>query len=74
MVVKDVRQNSITGESNYMGQRIIEVARADFNGDGIEDNLHFEYAWATEGTLGLGGIRVFTRNSSDGLFEEVELR
>lgn len=74
MVVKDVRQNSITVESNYMGQRIIEVARADFNGDGIEDILLFEYAWATEGTLGFGGVRVFTRTSADGLFEEVELR
>jgi hypothetical protein len=73
MVVKDVRQNSITIESNCMGQRIIEVARADFNGDGLEDILLFEYAWATEGTLGFGGIRVFTRKSADGMFEEVPM-
>lgn len=71
IVVRDVRQNSITLESNYMGQRIIEVARADFNGDGLEDILLFEYAWATKGTLGFGGIRVFTRKSADGMLEEV---
>jgi hypothetical protein len=71
MIVKSVRQNSITVESNYMGQHIVEVARADFNGDGIEDILLFEYAWATGGTLGFGGIRIFTRKSSDGMFEEV---
>lgn len=73
MVVKDVRQHSITVQSNYMGQRIIEVARADVNGDGLEDILLFEYAWATEGTLGFGRIRVFTRMSADGLFEEVPM-
>jgi hypothetical protein len=73
MVVKKVRQNSITVESNYMGQHIVEVARGDFDGDGIEDILLFEYAWATGGTLGFGGIRVFTRKSVDGMFEEVAM-
>jgi hypothetical protein len=73
VVVKKVRQNSITVESNYMGQNIIEVARADFDGDGIEDILLFEYAWATGGTLGFGKIRVFTRKSAGGMFEEVAM-
>lgn len=71
MEVKAVRQNSITVESNHMGQRIIEVARADFNGDGLEDILLFEYAWATGGTLGFGGIRILTRKSAGGVFEEI---
>ncbi|WNC89121.1 hypothetical protein RI103_15715 [Paraburkholderia sp. FT54] len=53
-----------------MGQQLIEVARADFNGDGIEDVLIFEYAWATGGTFGAGNIRILTRESADGLFED----
>lgn len=71
MEVKVVRQNSIVVESNHMGQRIIEVARADFNGDGLEDILLFEYAWAIGGTLGFGGIRILTRKSAGGVFEEI---
>lgn len=73
LVVKDVKQNSIAVESLGMGHRLIEVARADFNNDGVEDVLLFEYAWATGGTLGFGGVKVITRKSADGMFEEVSL-
>lgn len=54
-----------------MGQQLIEVARADFNNDGIEDILLFEYCYATHGTLGFGGIRILTRKTENGLFEIV---
>jgi hypothetical protein len=55
-----------------MGQQLVEVARADFNGDGVEDMLVFEYCYATHGTLGFGGIRILTRKSANGKFEIVE--
>jgi hypothetical protein len=54
-----------------MGQQLIEVARADFNGDGIEEILLFEYTWAIGGTFGAGGMRILTRKNEDALFEEV---
>ena len=74
LVVKMVRQNFLTiVEPHGMGQQLVEVVRADFNGDGIEDILLFEYCFATGGTLGFGGIRILTRKSTDGKFEEVEL-
>jgi len=52
-----------------MGQQLVEVARADFNGDGCEDILLFEYCYATHGTLGFGGVRILSRRSIDGKFE-----
>lgn len=54
-----------------MGQQLIEVARADFNGDGIEDILLFEYCYATHGTFGFGGITIIISRRADGLFEPI---
>jgi hypothetical protein len=54
------------------GQQLIEVARADFNGDGIEDNLLFAYCYATHGTLGFGGVTIITRTGPDRVFERIE--
>ncbi|MCP9844322.1 hypothetical protein KBY77_11645 [Synechococcus sp. Cruz-7E5] len=54
-----------------MGQQLVEVARADFNGDGLEDILLFEYCFATEGTLGCGSVRIITRTSSTGMLETI---
>jgi hypothetical protein len=72
LVVKRLRQNLLQiQEPEGMGQQLVEVARADFNGDGIEDILLFEYCYATHGTLGYGGIRIITRKSPDGQFEVV---
>lgn len=69
LVVKRVGNNLLqVQEVEGMGQQLIEVARADFNGDGVEDILLFEYCYATHGTLGYGGIRVITRLASDGNF------
>jgi hypothetical protein len=69
LVVKRVGNNLLQiQEPEGMGQQLIEVARADFNGDGLEDILLFEYCYATHGTLGYGGIRVITRLTGDGKF------
>ena len=74
IVIDAVRQNFLrVTQPGIMGQQLIEVARADFNGDGIEEILLFEYEWAVGGTFGAGGIRILTRTSEDGLFEEVLL-
>jgi hypothetical protein len=70
IVIKRLRQNTLCVEEREgMGQQLIEVARADFNGDGIEDILVFEYCYATHGTLGFGGVRVLARKTANGLFE-----
>ncbi|MFV8799056.1 HNH endonuclease [Yersinia sp. LJYL362] len=69
LTIKRVSQNLLRIESSSMGQQLIEVIRADFNSDGIEDILLFEYCYATEGTLGFGGVKMITRFSSTGMFE-----
>lgn len=69
MFVRRIKSNLLVIETDWMGQQLVEVARADFNLDGIEDMLLFEYCYATHGTLGYGSIRVLTRKSKDSLFE-----
>ena len=70
LVIKRLRQNLLQiQEPEGMGQQLVEVARSDFNGDGIEDVLLFEYCYATHGTMGFGGIRILTRLSPNGKFE-----
>ncbi|OGU18901.1 MAG: hypothetical protein A2X85_00645 [Geobacteraceae bacterium GWF2_54_21] len=67
--VRNVTSNSFNVESEYMGHSLVEAVRADFNNDGFEDVLCFEYSYATKGTLGFGGIRVLTRLSPESHFE-----
>ncbi len=71
LIVKDANQNYLQVEEAGMGQWLQEITRADFNSDGIEDILLFEYHYATQGTLGNGGIIILTRKSMDGNFEVV---
>ena len=71
LVIVEKNQNDLTIEEIGMGQLLREVVRADFNDDGIEDILLFEYHYATQGTLGFGGVIVLTRKSVDGKFEVV---
>ncbi len=71
LIVKEVNQDYLWIEDDGMGQWFQEMVRADFNSDGIEDILFFEYHYATQGTLGFGGIIILTRRSADGNFEVV---
>ena len=73
LIIRKVKQNLVQiEEPEGMGQQIIEVARADFDGDGIEDILVFVYAYATHGTLGYGYVNILARRSAESLFEVVE--
>lgn len=69
LIIRRVSQNLLSVESGGMGQQLIEVVRADLNGDGIEDILLFEYCYATEGTFGFGGVKMITRLKPTGMFE-----
>lgn len=71
LIVRCIKQNLLNVETRGIGQQLVEAARADFNGDGVEDVLLFEYCYATTGTLGLGGIKILTRKSATSLFEKV---
>ncbi|MEI6314395.1 MAG: hypothetical protein WCO89_05960 [Syntrophus sp. (in: bacteria)] len=74
LVVRRIKQNLLVVEEHEgMGQQLIEVVRADFNCDGVEDILLFEYCYATQGTLGYGGIRILTRKDSTSRFENLAL-
>ena len=68
--IKRIKQNMVcVEEKEGMGQQLIEVLRADFNGDGLEEIMLFEYCYATHGTFGAGRIRILSRNTFDGSFE-----
>ena len=73
LFVKSIKSNLLRIESEANGQQLIEVARADFNNDGIEDILLFEYCYAVGGTFGAGGIKVISRTTPNGLFEEIDM-
>ncbi len=74
LLVRRIKQNALViEEPEGMGQQLIEVARADFNGDGVEDILLFEYCYATHGTLGYGGVKILTRKGRNNRFENVAL-
>lgn len=72
LVVKNIGTNRLTAEFDGMGQHLIEAMRADFDGDGIEEILLFEYCYAVGGTLRFGGIRIVGRKSADGLLEAID--
>lgn len=61
------------GTGRGMGQQLIEVVRADFDGDGLEEILVHEYTWATHGTLGFGGAFLLARRTPDGPLETAPL-
>lgn len=70
LLVKRVRTGLLTiQEPAGMGQHLVEVVRADFNGDGLEEILVFEYCYATHGTLGYGGVLLLSRQSAVRSFE-----
>jgi hypothetical protein len=72
--VRRLSSNMLTVEQpGGMGQTLIEVTRADIDGDGIEDILLFEHCYATEGTMSTGGVRIVTRLAADAMFSEVLL-
>ena len=70
--VTDMGHNWFSCEDDVLEQHLTEVARADFNGDGIEDILFFESVHATQGSFRFYQIIILTRKSIDGKFEEVE--
>jgi hypothetical protein len=69
--VKRLRGNVLVVETDDFGQQLVEVARADFNGDGVEEILAFEYRYATQGTLEFGRIRILAREGPNSLFEDI---
>ena len=63
LVVKRVNQNLLAVESGGMGQHLIEVARAGFNGDGVKEILVYEYCYAIGGTPRWASMRAAARSS-----------
>ncbi len=64
--VKAVRGDTLDVEEEGMAYSLEIVARADFNGDGIEDMLVAEYANATQGSLKYSSVFVLTRLATGG--------
>ena len=70
--VTDRGDNWFGCEDEGLRQHLTEVARADFNGDDIEDMLLSEAVHATQGTYRTYDLIILTRKSMDGKFEKVE--
>ena len=70
--VTDKGQNWFSCEDDGLRQHLTEVARADFNDDGIEDILLSEAVHATQGTYRTYNLIILTRKSTDDKFEKVE--
>ena len=51
---------------------LTEVARADFNGDGIEDILLSEAVYAIRGSFRTYKITILTKKSMDGKYEKIQ--
>ena len=71
--VTDKGDNRFSCEDDGLRQHLTEVARADFNGDSIEDILLSEAVHATQGTYRTYDLIILTRKSMDGKYEKVEL-
>ena len=71
--VTDKGDNRFSCEDDGLRQHLTEVARADFNDDGIEDILLSEAVHATQGTYRTYDLIILTRKSMDGKYEKVEL-
>jgi len=70
LAVQRVRQNELLiVQPDGLGHHLIEAARADFDGDGIEDILVFSYEFSVQGTFGYGGITLLTRKEPGVRFE-----
>lgn len=66
--------NWLSCEDVGLKQHLTEVARADFNNDGIEDILLSESVSATQGSYRDYKMTILTKKSVDGKFERVQLR
>ncbi|RKU34111.1 hypothetical protein C6496_20705 [Candidatus Poribacteria bacterium] len=70
--VTDKGDNWFSCEDEGLRQHLTEVARADFNDDGIEDILLSEAVHATQGTYRTYDLIILTRKLMDGKYEKVE--
>ena len=70
--VIDRDQNGFSCENDGLRQHLTEVARADFNGDDIEDILLSEAVYATQGSLRVCNLIILTRKSIDGKYEKIK--
>lgn len=69
LVVSRVGQNLLTVQNSGLSLTLIEAARADFTGDGVEDMLIFRYDDYKGGTLGVGSIALLSCTSQACLFD-----
>lgn len=69
-VIEQTRHKFVC-KSDGLKQRLTEVVRADFNGDGTEDILFQESVAAIGGTLRVYNLLILTRKSSKAKYERI---
>lgn len=67
--LKSTTQSSISINNGGMGQYLFEIARGDFDDDGLEDILLFSYTYSLTGTFGYGDVYILSRNDRLNFFE-----
>lgn len=70
--IKSTTSTSISIESDGMGLLLSEVARGDFDDDGIEDILIFSYVHSLTGTFGYADIHILARKDNVSHFTMLE--
>ena len=70
--VTEMSQSKLVCEYDGLRQHLTEVARADFNGDDVEDILLSEAVHATQGTYRTYDMIILTRKSTDGKYEKIK--
>ena len=70
--VTEMSQSKLVCEDDGLRQHLTEVARADFNGDDVENILLSEAVHATQGTYRTYDMIILTRKSMDGKFEKIK--
>jgi 5-methylcytosine-specific restriction endonuclease McrA len=70
LTIRSTTSYSVEFEYSGMIRLLVEVMRADLNGDGVEDILVWSYQGVIEGTHSLVSTMVLSRPSPEALFEQ----
>jgi hypothetical protein len=68
MTVESDRETTYEDREQAWATRVELLARADFDGDGVEDLMVATGNWATEGTYGASDVLILTRFSENEVF------
>ena len=72
-ILKSVSSDHVAIEHQHNRTFLVELLRADTNGDGLEEIVIHWGGGPVDGTLRIANVRAITRSSADSIFSEVTL-